>query len=234
MRFLLSTLPEPLEVRPSNSHGRNDCLTDSILLAIEHQGLIETLHVDRRSQLCAAVRRHLETTCGICPHSNPFLSHDQHFHGICQQLRTSLLPIWRAEHTPSQTSFTCIVYDRFNRQMLENADGTYSELVETNPVYSVAPGENALTSLISIYCNTNANGEGWHYEWITPCTMDNSQSENPAPVTPHCGAVEELHLCTNLHKLDALNAECMSTFPIMTVHTEACLRRLEMETEQVA
>ena len=143
MRMLLKSSQPPLEVRPSSSHGRNDCLTDSILLAMEHQGLIGPLHRDRRAQLCTAVRSHLETTCGVCPHSYPFLSHDQHFDVICQKLRKSLVPLWQTDRTPSQISFTCIVYDRFNRQMGEDANGGYTELVETNPVHSAAPGEES-------------------------------------------------------------------------------------------
>merc|ERR1711946_39198 len=79
MRTLLRSLKPALEVRPSSSHGRNDCLTDSILLAMEDQGLIRSLDIDMRVQLCTAVRRHLVLACDLSPHSYPFRSHDEHF-----------------------------------------------------------------------------------------------------------------------------------------------------------
>ena len=184
MRTLLRSLQPALEVRPSSSHGRNDCLTDSILLAMEDQGLIGPLDIDMRVQLCTAVRRHLVMACGLSPHSYPFLSHDEHFEAICQVLRESLLPLWLAEQCPSQTSLTCIVYDRFNRQMVEDATGGYTELVETNPVHSAAPGAESLAAVVTLYCNTHDNGEGWHYEWIRACDEAHAGSGNPAPVTP--------------------------------------------------
>jgi len=48
------------------------------------------------------------------------------------------------------------------------------------------------------------------------------------------GAVEEFHLCTNLHKNDALFAECIRSFPHVTVDAQKWLHRLEMEIERVA
>ena len=160
MRTLLRSLQTPLEVRPSSSHGRNDCLTDSILLAMEDQGLIGPLDIDMRVQLCTAVRRHLVMACGLSPHNYPFLSHDEHFEAICQVLREYLLPLWLAEQCPSQTSLTCIVYDRFNRQMVEDATGGFVELAETNPVQSAAPGAESLSAVVALYCNTHDNGDG--------------------------------------------------------------------------
>ena len=93
MRTLLRSLSPALEVRPSSSHGRNDCLTDSILLSMEDQRLIGPLDKDMRVQLCTAVRRHLVMACGLSPHNYPFLSHDEHFEAICQMVRDSLLPL---------------------------------------------------------------------------------------------------------------------------------------------
>ena len=184
MRTLLRSLKPALEVRPSSSHGRNDCLTDSILLAMEDQGLIRSLDIDMRVQLCTAVRRHLVLACDLSPHSYPFLSHDEHFEAICQVLRESLLPLWLAEQCPSQTSLTCIVYDRFNRLMVKDVSGKGVELIETNPVHSAAPGAESLSAVVTLYCNTHDNGEGWHYEWIRACDEAHAGSGNPAPVTP--------------------------------------------------
>ena len=183
MRKLLLQLETPLEVRPSSSHGRNDCLTDSILLAIESQELIVPLQLSERMHLCTTVRRYLEMTCDLCAHGYPFLSHDAHFDAICQQLRQSLLPLWREQHSLSRTSFTCIVYDRFNRQMVENVNGEYTELVETNPVHSRAHGEESMTVLIMLYCNTHDNGDGWHYEWLRAVNKAEGNALLPKPVT---------------------------------------------------
>ena len=116
MHTLLRSWNPSLEVHPSSSHDRNDCLTDSILLPMANQGLIRPLNVDVRKQLCTTVRSHLALACGLSAQSYPFLSHDERFVAICQALRTCLLPFWVAEQRPSQTSFTCIVFDRFNGQ----------------------------------------------------------------------------------------------------------------------
>ena len=123
MRILLRSLQPALKVRPSNSYGRNDCLTDSILLAMEDQGLITPLDKNTRMQLCTTVRRHLVLACDLCPNSTPFLGHDRHFEQICHALREQLVQHWKAQEPPSQTALTCIVYDRFNRQMLQDANG---------------------------------------------------------------------------------------------------------------
>ena len=123
MRMLLGALVSALEVRPSTSHGRNDCLTDSILLSMEDQGLIGPLSIQARAQLCIVVRNYLERNCGLCTRNYPFLSHDNHFADICHVLRQSLLPHWRGEQSLVQTSLTCIVYDRFNRQLRGDAMG---------------------------------------------------------------------------------------------------------------
>ena len=48
------------------------------------------------------------------------------------------------------------------------------------------------------------------------------------------GAVEEFHLCTNLHARDALFAECIRSFPTVTVDAQNWLHRLEVETERVS
>ena len=123
MRILLRSLQPALEVRPSNSHGHNDCLTDSILLAMADQGLITPLDTMTRMQLCTIVRKHLELTCNLCPNSYPFLAHDRHFEPICHALREHLLPHWKAQKPFSRTALTCIVLDRSNRQLLPDASG---------------------------------------------------------------------------------------------------------------
>merc|ERR1711884_509688 len=45
-RALLGGLRPALEARPSRAHGRNDCLTQSIRLALEDQNIIGPLSID--------------------------------------------------------------------------------------------------------------------------------------------------------------------------------------------
>ena len=146
---------------------------------MEDQGLIGPLDIDVRMQLCTTVRRHLDMACGLSPHSYPALSHDKHFVAICEVLRKSLLPLWLAEPLPSQTSLTCIVYDRFNRQMVTDATGERAELVETNPVHSAALGAESLAAVVTLYCQTHDNGEGWRYEWGALATKFTPVQESP-------------------------------------------------------
>ena len=63
MRTLLRTLTPALQVLPSCAHGRNDCLTDSILLAMQDQGFIKHLKTEERAEICAEVRQHLIEHC---------------------------------------------------------------------------------------------------------------------------------------------------------------------------
>ena len=48
------------------------------------------------------------------------------------------------------------------------------------------------------------------------------------------GAVEEFHLCTNLHEYDALFAECIRSFPTVSIDAQNWLYRLTLETEKVS
>ena len=105
-QMLLRCLEPALEVRPSNSHGSNDCLTDSILLALVDQGVIVFLPMARRLDMCAIVRRFLVLVAGVSSEGFPFLAHDEHFGRICSALRQALLPWWAGEARPDETSFT--------------------------------------------------------------------------------------------------------------------------------
>ena len=163
-RALLGSLQPKLDVQLSTAHGRNDCLTDSILQALADQGLLKPLRRKIRNNLCLQVRQHLEKSHNLSPCNYPFLSHDHHFHPICQILRQTLGQLWISD--PSHTSFTCIVYDRFNRQLVEDGVGELSEIPETNPVYSPAPSSKSTMVIILLYCNTDDFGNGVHYEWI--------------------------------------------------------------------
>ena len=48
------------------------------------------------------------------------------------------------------------------------------------------------------------------------------------------GAVEQFNLCTNLRTNDALFAECIRSFPTVTVDANQWLHRLEVEVEAIA
>ena len=48
------------------------------------------------------------------------------------------------------------------------------------------------------------------------------------------GAVEEFHLCTNLHQTDVLFAESIRSFPTIIVDAQIWLHRLEVELEHVS
>ena len=181
MKTLLRSLTPSLEVLPSSSHGENDCLTDSILLALEDQGAIVASSALVRQQLCRSVRRYLEIACHLPANGFPFLSHDAHFASICHMLRCLLERSWRGEAPLAETSFTCIVQDRFNRQVVVDNDGTRTELAETNPVYSRACGAETFEVILMLYCNTHEDGEGWHYEWIHVC------EERPESLTIETG-----------------------------------------------
>ena len=144
------------------------------MLAMEDQRVISELNVVARKTLCDAVRQHLMQTCGLSRNGYPFLSHDLHFGAICDKLRPLLHTSWLPTIKPCQTSFTCIVYDRFNRQKVSDVNGGYSEIVETLPVFSAAPASEALTIVLTLYCNTNEYGDGIHYEWIRAIEKDSN------------------------------------------------------------
>ena len=48
------------------------------------------------------------------------------------------------------------------------------------------------------------------------------------------GAVEEFHLCTNLHEYDAMFAECIRSFPTVSIDAQNWLYRLTLETDKVS
>jgi len=68
--------------------------------------------------------------------------------------------------------------DRFHRYILQDADGSISELPETHvPVHSRAPSGNVTNDLVLLlYCNTRGDDHGtpYHYEWIS--SVDKSPS----------------------------------------------------------
>ena len=127
-----------------------------------------------------------------------FLSHEDHFHEICNQLRNTQM-IWFDDVDFARLSLVATVYDRFHRQPIFNIDGVQTgELPDTHPPVLSAP-QNAMEDEVHIllYCNTADDGHGtpYHYEWISssaPCGAEDEESEediddeenNPAPPLP--------------------------------------------------
>ena len=91
MKELLKTFPVPHFVRESMTHGQNNCLMDSILLALQDKKYIKPLEVRERAAICSSIRRHLIEHHGIEPEapdgSHSYLSHEDSFDAICNQLR---------------------------------------------------------------------------------------------------------------------------------------------------
>ena len=167
MRQLLEL--HDLRVCPSETHGRNDCLTDSLLLALSHAGLITPeLTIAARSSICAAVRQHLVKQRSA-PEGDGYLAHDEHIPEIFKYLKAQQPEIWIDAGTADEVALTVTVFDRFNGRRVNDANGLADELVPSAPVYVPAGGEGDRTHVqVQLYCCTHKDGSGWHYEWVAP------------------------------------------------------------------
>ena len=177
MKELLKGLQMPHIVRKSRTHGQHNCLIDSILLALQDKQYINPLEVDERAAVCSSIRRHLIDHHGVEPPApdgrHSYLSHEDSFDAICNQLRGEHPNIWLDDVDVTRLSIVAVVFDRFQRRQLYDESGTWSaELEDVNePVVSTplnATGE--LTEVcIQLYCNTLADDHGtpYHYEWIS-------------------------------------------------------------------
>ena len=68
-----------MDVRPSSTHGRNDCLIDSILLALQAAGhIIGTLDMQQRDMICVHVRSQLREAGLTAALFDDYLSHEEH------------------------------------------------------------------------------------------------------------------------------------------------------------
>jgi len=143
-QLLAEAMAPPHLVRSSSAHGANNCLTDSILLALAAQGLTQILTPEERAAVCDRVRVHLETCHGVpAEYPAPFLSHEDHFDAICQFLRSDDPDLWSPAVVPSKLSITAVVFDRFHRQILQDVHGSMSELPDTHlPVPSSSVAQN--------------------------------------------------------------------------------------------
>ena len=177
MKELLKGLQVPHIVRKSRTHWQHNCLIDSILLALQDKQYINSLEVDERAAVCSSIRRHLIDHHGVEPQApdgrHSYLSHEDSFGAICNQLRGEHPNIWLDDVDVTRLSIVAVVFDRFQRRQLYDESGTWSAELEVvnEPVVSTplnASGE--LTEVcIQLYCNTLADDHGtpYHYEWIS-------------------------------------------------------------------
>ena len=163
MQVLLGSLSPPLRVQPSLTHGRNDCFIDSILLELTYRGYLRAMDVHERDSVCRDVRQHFVRRHGVADRY-PFLQHDIHFDPICQRLRTEWVTKWVLATSPAKIKLVAVVYDRFNRSRVIGVNNAFDEIAETEPVVSRPIAPVADTAVLLLYCNTNDDGEGWHYE----------------------------------------------------------------------
>ena len=148
-------------VQPSSTHGANQCLIDSLVLALRHAGLAEADgSLPNRAAICMRVRKHLVENHGAS--KDGYLSHDNHLNSVFDYLRLHEKDFWREGVRPELIECTVTVFDRFTCRV---------ELVPTEPVYIRAPVAEALRHEVrhvqlALYACTGLNGLGYHYEWI--------------------------------------------------------------------
>ena len=204
MKELLKTLQVPHYVRRSNTHGQNNCLIDSILLALQDQQYVKPLEVDARAAVCSSIRRHLIEHHDVAPEnpdgSQSYLSHEDSFDAICNQLRSEHPDIWFHGIDATRLPIIAVIYDRFHRRQLYDNSGAWAgEMEEVNaPVVSMpmSASENLPEVHIQLYCNTHDDtyGTPYHYEWISfkeevseeeeesGMDDDDDDENNPAPL----------------------------------------------------
>ena len=187
MKELLGTLQVPLFVRESMTHGQHNCLMDSILLALQDKQHIKPLEVHERAAICSSIRRHLIEHHGIEPEapdgSHSYLSHEESFDAICNQLRNEHPNIWCDHIDVTRLSIAAVVFDRFQRQQLYDSSGAWTAEMEELDVPVVSKPLNASGELdevlIQLYCNTHDDEHGtpYHYEWISFNKADREEDE---------------------------------------------------------
>ena len=187
MKELLGTLQVPHFVRESMTHGQHNCLMDSILLALQDKQHIKPLEVHERAAICSSIRRHLIEHHGIEPEapdgSHSYLSHEESFDAICNQLRNEHSNIWSDDIDVTRLSIAAVVFDRFQRQQLYDSSGAWTAEMEELDVPVVSKPLNASGELdevlIQLYCNTHDDEHGtpYHYEWISFNKADREEDE---------------------------------------------------------
>ena len=147
-------------VKPSLTHGANQCLIDSLVLALRHAGVAAAdPSVPHRKALCLRVREHLVKDHGAV--MGGYLAHDDQVTPIFEYLRAQP-DFWREGVRPDLIECTVTVFDRFTCRL---------ELAPTEPVFLPAPVAEALRHEVrhvqlALYACTGLDGVGYHYEWI--------------------------------------------------------------------
>ena len=191
MKELLKTLQVPHFVRESKTHGQHNCLMDSILLALQDKQHIKPLAVHERAAICSSIRRHLIEHHGIEPEapdgSHSYLSHEDSFDAICNQLRNEHPNIWCDHIDVTRLSIAAVVFDRFQRQQLYDDSGAWAAEMEELNAPVVSRPLNASGELdevwIQLYCNTHEDEHGtpYHYEWVSS-EADRKEGEEESSV----------------------------------------------------
>ena len=150
-----------LVVRPSETHGRNNCLIDSLLQALSHAGSVTAgLPVAQRRDVCARARGDLMLHHGASDAG--YLEHDVHGPSVFKYLVAHEPGIWRDGVDPRLVELTVTVFDRFSCR---------EELAPTEPVLvpslaDPALGHDVRHEQVQLYACTHLDGTGWHYEWV--------------------------------------------------------------------
>ena len=165
---LLASLQNPYHVAVGDHHNQNNCLIDSILQSLQHQGYIHPLAQSQRKKLCQEARVRVCNVHNLPSNSYPMLEHDVHARAILRFFTELGSTFWLQHVNPESLQFSVTVLDRSNRALVQGVAGDVSELVETNPV-SVEPVdlEAAMNPvIILLYCYTFRDSTGYHYDWI--------------------------------------------------------------------
>ena len=155
MRLFLSH--HGLRVKPSDTHGVNNCLIDSVLLALSHAGIARAdMSLDVRRDACAATRRHLVDTAHAPEMA--YLSHHEMLGHIFNYLREHQGHLFRDAANAGRIALTVSVIDRFSVR---------AHLLPCEPVFvpAMVP-DHVIHVQLQLYCCTNLDGTGFHYEWI--------------------------------------------------------------------
>ena len=174
----------------SKTHGQNNCLIDSILMALQEQHVIRKLDVDARAAVCSSVRRGLIEQHGVEPedaeYGHAYLSHEESFHHICERLRLDHPDIWSEDINQYALHITAIVSDRTQRRQLYDSnnelDGEVPDdrPVESKPVIELDASEIPPDPcMLRLYCNTHndIHCTPYHYEWISCRDEGHSEDE---------------------------------------------------------
>ena len=168
-------------VRDTTAHGENNCLIEAVLCALHSQGYLVQMSVEQRREVCRGARTHLIEQHGLSSSGFVYLSHDVHFDPICNYLRSRVPGIWPYSFDPYLSSLphrltiTAQVFTRWDRVQVLGARGEVDELREVDPVSSLADLADLMKveeAVIYLYCNTSDGGDGWHYEWILPSSVE--------------------------------------------------------------